>query len=761
MDLERERDSERERDLEGWTCVRPRRRRGSRLDQDKAIKNSITNTGAVGSTTCYVNNLPEDVGQKEVERMFERWGKVVDVYIAKKRNKMGKVFGFVRYANVKDERWLESQLRDIWFGTYKVWVNISRFEKPNKKFQYGETSKEANGADTRKKEQRTTNVSNNTKNYARRGQSVRREGKTFAEAIQNKETVQKKEVAQRDEIKVDSGMEGTSLSVTIKEEEMAWAKQGFVGFVRNIEEIDLLQQRMVDEGITTVRVIPMGGEKVFIKADENEDLKTLIREAENFFQQLFSVVRQWEPRDSTGARCVWIRAFGVPVHAWRRSVFSLLTNSVGRLIKIDQITENMERLDVARLFVRTSILEAINKVIKIRINNECFTIRITEEMCDCGVVEVEEEQECDENSEEDGVEVDSVNSDETLVPPSISTMEDEENLQKIEENFEKIMEEENDMTTLNVGSINQQTKELNVPQDTNRMEENNHLEKVQEINGVGDKGTDDGGHVGLKGNGELFNISGVDHINGGTTHLMNGASDIGQPLEELSPINQLGAYGPYEEVGTKLVNHNLANKSIGLDGPQLEGPTQSNIGAVNTRTSEQKVDLHLNQDQAQREVQRSTTSNTHIVGASREYVNGAELVDKQLTQNGTCDENQSIETRNEVAGRAQSPKEIRKRRIDILREKKKKAIRKGKKEESRCTCSQRSRTQNQVNTNSNILLFENEADRNNWVILHGEAKEVARNVWDLGRDYGLIHKGEEGEILQELTIGVKGGEVAP
>lgn len=29
-------------------------------------------------------------------------------------------------------------------------------------------------------------------------------------------------------------------------------------------------------------------------------------------------------------------------------------------------------------------------------------------------------------------------------------------------------------------------------------------------------------------------------------------------------------------------------------------------------------------------------------------------------------------------------------------------------------------------------------------------------MWDLEKEYGQVHKGEEGEILQELIVGIKG-----
>lgn len=54
------------------------------------------------------------------------------MYIAKKRNNMGRIFAFVRFESVKDELWLENQMKDICFRFYKVWAYILKFVKPNR-----------------------------------------------------------------------------------------------------------------------------------------------------------------------------------------------------------------------------------------------------------------------------------------------------------------------------------------------------------------------------------------------------------------------------------------------------------------------------------------------------------------------------------------------------------------------------------------------------------------------------------------------------
>lgn len=40
---------------------------------------------------------------------------------------------------------------------------------------------------------------------------------------------------------------------------------------------------MADEGITTIKVIPLGGEKVILIVDDNEDFKSLLKDFESFF----------------------------------------------------------------------------------------------------------------------------------------------------------------------------------------------------------------------------------------------------------------------------------------------------------------------------------------------------------------------------------------------------------------------------------------------------------------------------------------------
>jgi len=47
----------------------------------------------------------------------------------KERNKEGKVFGFARFVGVKYVCSLEYQLKNVWFCSYKIWANVSKFSR--------------------------------------------------------------------------------------------------------------------------------------------------------------------------------------------------------------------------------------------------------------------------------------------------------------------------------------------------------------------------------------------------------------------------------------------------------------------------------------------------------------------------------------------------------------------------------------------------------------------------------------------------------
>ena len=80
-------------------------------------------------TSFFFSNFPDDLGQVELWRIFQRWGSVREVVVAGKKTREGRRFGFVRFAGVRNIKQLEYQLDKILIGNMKMFVNLPRFGK--------------------------------------------------------------------------------------------------------------------------------------------------------------------------------------------------------------------------------------------------------------------------------------------------------------------------------------------------------------------------------------------------------------------------------------------------------------------------------------------------------------------------------------------------------------------------------------------------------------------------------------------------------
>ncbi|MCI53565.1 hypothetical protein A2U01_0074812, partial [Trifolium medium] len=73
-------------------------------------------------------------------------GRVGEVYVPKKLDKQGRRFGFVKFREVRDGGELLSQLGHIWLGTYKLRVNLSRFNREDNREEVREEVPESSRA---------------------------------------------------------------------------------------------------------------------------------------------------------------------------------------------------------------------------------------------------------------------------------------------------------------------------------------------------------------------------------------------------------------------------------------------------------------------------------------------------------------------------------------------------------------------------------------------------------------------------------------
>lgn len=74
-------------------------------------------------------------------------------------------------------------------------------------------------------------------------------------------------------------------------------------------------------------------------------------------------------------RRVWTRWVGVPLHAWSDRFFRVACSKFVSFIKLDHTSENLERLDVARVLLSVSFLKEINEVLQVGIRDAYSKLR--------------------------------------------------------------------------------------------------------------------------------------------------------------------------------------------------------------------------------------------------------------------------------------------------------------------------------------------------------------------------------------------------
>ncbi|KAK9057857.1 hypothetical protein SSX86_022696 [Deinandra increscens subsp. villosa] len=117
---------------QGWVQVRGRHR------MEKENRVIVDRLNEEGFVSFYVTNLPDGCRKEWLADAVSEFGCLADSFVAKKRNKAGNVFGFVKFRNVKDKRALECKLKGVTIGVMKARVNLQKFNRQGRPVKMGE-----------------------------------------------------------------------------------------------------------------------------------------------------------------------------------------------------------------------------------------------------------------------------------------------------------------------------------------------------------------------------------------------------------------------------------------------------------------------------------------------------------------------------------------------------------------------------------------------------------------------------------------------
>ncbi|KAJ4836143.1 hypothetical protein Tsubulata_051151, partial [Turnera subulata] len=109
----------------------------------------------------------------------------------------------------------------------------------------------------------------------------------------------------------------------------------------------------------------------------------------------FKSVRPWQRGDRIENKRCWLSIRGIPLHAWCLEFFALIGSVFGKLVSVDVVTEQRQRLDEARIGVITEQRRRIDRELEITIANSCYVIHVeevTRSVCWCEATQREESE---------------------------------------------------------------------------------------------------------------------------------------------------------------------------------------------------------------------------------------------------------------------------------------------------------------------------------------------------------------------------------
>ncbi|CAL0316838.1 unnamed protein product [Lupinus luteus] len=310
-------------------------------------------------SSFYVTNFPEDFRAVDLWRSLQSKGNIVDVFIPSKRNRSGQRFAFVRFNNVQDERNLTLSLDNVWLGSLKLCANVPRFKQKDGAVKSGSAAT----------------------SRPRKGFSVKvRDGRSYAEAVRGKGGgvvvgSANGGVLNREERKVGRD----PLVFDVVESELDWLHSCYIGRITESVTPYSVQGLLLEEGILSLSVCPLGGNLVLLVPKAGESVKKVLSEAPTWSAKIFCSVYPWSSECVADERLVWIRCFGLPLHAWNEGVFGQIAKVFGTLVEVDEASIRKVCLEFCRMLIQTPSWSRIEDSLIVNILDKEFTIHVREE----------------------------------------------------------------------------------------------------------------------------------------------------------------------------------------------------------------------------------------------------------------------------------------------------------------------------------------------------------------------------------------------
>lgn len=171
----------------------------------------------------------------------------------------------------------------------------------------------------------------------------------------------------------------SSLTLDISEEDKRRYKNVWVGRLKKLETFERLEDEVAWHLGPGVSPKYFGDDMTLLLGLSDTRAEAIISEETEQGSSLFYSLEKWTPQLHTGNRLVWLHCWGIPLVAWKMENIRKIVATVGDLVDVNDDVEHMQRLDRARILVRTLWPPLIQHIAAIHIEGETHRVYIVEE----------------------------------------------------------------------------------------------------------------------------------------------------------------------------------------------------------------------------------------------------------------------------------------------------------------------------------------------------------------------------------------------
>ncbi|GKB89497.1 RNA-directed DNA polymerase, eukaryota, partial [Tanacetum coccineum] len=296
----------------------------SKIDQTSKISKSV-----------FISNFPDDCSSRDLWKVCNGYGTVVDVFIPNKRSKAGKRFAFVRFINVLNLDRLIENLKTIWIGRFHLSANPARFERP-KASTFQKEKPVPSGNVTGFKQSIVQNQGGPKESYS--------------------------SILKPSLVLDDSCLVNRDLTNCV------------MGEVLQFSSINNLQVLLSNEGFHNTRVVYLGGLWVMIELKSSKSKSKFMEHVgvASWFRRLCNAQSDFAAKE----RIVWVDIEGVPLNAWTRSTFQKISSKWGELVELEDGYDDL--FARKRICIKTNQTENILESFKLIVKGKVFWARAKE-----------------------------------------------------------------------------------------------------------------------------------------------------------------------------------------------------------------------------------------------------------------------------------------------------------------------------------------------------------------------------------------------